>query len=138
EGYINDRRIKDEFARANPVRLSLQLGHIEDNLRLLLLEPVQIAWRFLARRVDRITLIDGSHGNAVVVLGADMYGRIARVGQWHFEGSDRLTLPGPWDLSRAGVNFLCAAKAKGVDTEKRQQRHSHELRPYVSHSNPPG
>src|SRR5881396_996427 len=55
---VSNRCIKDKFTRANPIRLSLQLSSIEDDFRLLLLEPLHIARRFVAGRIDRIALID--------------------------------------------------------------------------------
>src|SRR5437016_10396759 len=55
-GLVNNRRIEDEFTRADPIRLGLQLGSIEDDFRLLLLEPLHISRRFLARRMNGIAL----------------------------------------------------------------------------------
>src|SRR5438876_8399548 len=49
---ISNRCIEDKFTRANPIRLSLQLSSVEDDRRLLLLEPLHVARRFFARRID--------------------------------------------------------------------------------------
>src|SRR6266513_1281993 len=55
---VSNRRIEDKFTRANPIRLCLQLSSIEDDFRLLLLEPLHIARRFFARSTDGIALIN--------------------------------------------------------------------------------
>src|SRR5438876_9621891 len=116
---VSNRRIEDNFTRANPIRLCLQLCSIEDDFRLLLLEPLHIARRFFAWSIDGIALINLPDGHPVVVVGTDMHGRITRVGQRHFEFSDGLIVPGFWNLRQRSVfKPLCAANDHdGADAE---------------------
>src|SRR5256712_1700821 len=105
---ISNRRIEDKFTRTNPIRLCLQLGSIEDDFRLLLLEPLHIARRFFAWSIDGIALINLPDRHSVVVVRTDMHGRITRVGQRHFEFSDGLIAPGLWNLRKGSVfRLLC-------------------------------
>src|SRR5437667_7318661 len=100
---VSNRRIEDKFTRPNPIRLCLQLGSIEDDFRLLLLEPLHIARRFFAWSIDRIALIDLPDRHSVVVVRTDMHGRITRVGQRHFEFSNCLIVPSFWNLRQRSV-----------------------------------
>src|SRR5436305_167362 len=100
---VTNRRIEDKFTGANPIRLSLQLGSIEDDFRLLLLEPLHIARRFFARRINGIALITLPDGHSVVVVRTDMHGRITRVSQRHFEFSDCIIILGLWNLRQCIV-----------------------------------
>src|SRR4029453_18672499 len=73
---VSGQGIEDEFASVNPVSFRLEPSRIKDglrnNLRLLLLEPIEIAWRLFAGRVDRIAFVDGPHRHAVIVVGGDV------------------------------------------------------------------
>src|SRR5436190_9544118 len=136
---VSNRRIEDKFTRANPIRLSLQLGSIEDDFRLLLLEPLHISRRFFARRIDGIALINLPDGHSVVVIRTDMHGRITRVGQRHFEFSDGLIVPGFWNLRQRSVfRLLCANNDDdGADAKQYQQNQHYKSGASLSHFNPP-
>src|SRR6266550_1524363 len=136
---VSNRRIEDKFTRANPIRLSLQPGSIEDDFRLLLLEPLHIARRFFAWSIDGIALINLPDGHSVVVVGTDMHGRVTRVGQRHFEFSDGLIVPGLWNLRQYSVFRLLRVNNDhdGADAEQHQQNQHHKSGASESHFNPP-
>jgi hypothetical protein len=78
----------------DPVRVRLEFVRIENDFRILLPEPIDIAGRFLARRIDWIALKNRPHGQAVVIGGSDMYWRISTVRQGDFERSNGSIVPG--------------------------------------------
>src|SRR5712691_11818259 len=106
---VSNRRIEDKFTRANPIRLCLQLSSIEDDFRLLLLEPLHIARRFFAWSIDGIARINLPDRHSVVVVRTDMHRRITRVRQRHFEFSDGLIVPALWHLRQRSVFRLLRA-----------------------------
>src|SRR5437899_12868773 len=71
---VSNRRIEDKFTRANPIRLCLQLGSIEDDFRLLLLEPLHILWWFFAWSIYGIALINLPDRHMVVEIRTEIQG----------------------------------------------------------------
>src|SRR5437899_6121543 len=84
---VSNRRIEDKFTRVNPIRLCLQLGSIEDDFRLLLLEPLHISPRFFAWSIDGLALINWPDGHPVIVVGTHMHRLTTKLGHLPFDAS---------------------------------------------------
>jgi hypothetical protein len=92
--HILRGRVEYEFTSANPVRFRLQRRRVEDDLRLLLLQPFEVSVRLSARRVDRIALVDGPYGQLVIHVRLDVDGRVRRIRERDLQCRDRVIVPG--------------------------------------------
>ncbi len=102
-------RAEYDFPGLDPVGLGPERRRvplvIPDDLRLLLLEPIQVTGRLVAGPVNRIALVDGPNRDLVIVVSGDVLGRADRISQRNLECCYRRVVPRPGDGGggRAGL-----------------------------------